>query len=1283
MGKIALLIVTAMLLLRSPAVAFAQAQNPTPSSGAALQSAVALNRILGVTAWDDDYFYIALQINKPTLNGKNNQPFSNPLEDDAALISLQTDDDHKAAQRTAHSFLIAVSAAGGAQLYSGSDKQPLFNGLPDIQAHLDAINKNVTDVATQQAKREALLASLIKFQVTPQGAPLSGGAHAPGYTLEVAVPWSDLGGKPEPGTKMGFLVAAQSTVGGSPQLQSLAPQVRGASDLDNPSLWTEVLFSNAPDVVAPGAIVCPRVFANKPVIDGDLSTGEWLMTTAFEFGERISGGGSNTSLGNTLAARVRPEFAPHASRPVVPIALGSAESLALPPHRPQRVPPLVLARYVYWYQADPRKAAPAEQVLRTDGSSALVHHPLEGTGPWFSYDRADWHRHQLLDIRRAGIDVILPVFRGAPRDRQLYARKGLLALVTALRSLHQSGEDYPQVALYLDTNSLIETLGSRPDLREPATQAALYAMIRDFYQSIPAVFRAVVPLTAENGGRTAYPVFFSDSAAFSALDDSFTAYVRGRFAADFGGTDLILLGESGFKAGAKLDGYFTETKEKGFQFDSDGWIKMADVGAGYDNTLADSSGIEKPLVRFRHDGKTYRDDWMAAIAKRPDWVLLDSWNDYGDGAELAPTLETGYSYADLTQVFTHQFAGDAPRSLKFLWHDVPATLLAGATYAVEARVQNTGTQSWGPTSNGNQIPVVFAYRWRQGGQTLATGASSPLSAPIFPSQRTTITMLVAATGSDGAALPAGDYTLEIDAVEASKRGEGDWFGAAGGSSQSLQLPVHVRAHADMPEWAASLVQTDLPTTLESGSVYEVHATLRNDGARPWRKAEGARVTLRLYRTDLDTKGAAHIASTPVDAADATAELTQDVLPGQEASVRLLLPLTDPQGQPLPVWKQEDFWTYTARWEVAADMPTAAENGQAVVAAASENASEPSGRVQGISIAPTPVAVVAFDFGVRFTVNGTLSELPGERRVPVRLGLENVGPQTWKKGLVRVGYHWYYLDGSEFIWEDETTALPADVPPGGRVNDLLAWVTPPPYDGTYWLVWDVKVGDTWASTTASDRPFDELVNQVEVVRGRLTFADLSKAYNLDGITEEDDLTGGDFDGYKDTFPATLIPPFASAALAPTGMWLASAKTGPESDHHISFRWGPKGGKALNFIACRGQKVLLGKSGDQCRVLHILAASTGKDSFADLKLFFQEPTSESEDVYSFGVSRWDAPPTHGEEVAYLLRYHHGPNGVRPGKVALYHYTIRIREPRKLVWIQLPNAPEIKIAAISLEK
>ncbi|HLV81717.1 MAG TPA: hypothetical protein VKT32_15630, partial [Chthonomonadaceae bacterium] len=588
---------------------------------------------------------------------------------------------------------------------------------------------------------------------------------------------------------------------------------------------------------------------------------------------------------------------------------------------------------------------------------------------------------------------------------------------------------------------------------------------------------------------------------------------------------------------------------------------------------------------------------------------------------------------------------------------------------------------------------AFAYRWLRGGQVVTTGAQTALPGPVLAGQDVSLMLPVKTAG-----LADGDYTLEISPVSLAKRDAiGTWIGDTAGSA-SLKVPVQVREEGregnreqgtgnraegrgtreegrgqnptpnvepserltPTPDWAVGLVQTDLPNMLESGSVYDARVTLRNEGATTWRKADGAQVALRLFRATIGPDGV--LTETPVPAAAASAALPQDVPPGQEVSARLLVPLLDPEGKPLPTWKQDDLWTYTARWEVAT-RPA--------------GASSPAGAYTD----PAPVDVVAFDFGARFTADGTPAYLPGQHRLPVRLSLQNVGPQIWKKNVVRVGYHWYYEDGTEFLWEDETTPIPQDVPPGGRVDDLLAWVTPPPLDGIYWLVWDVKVGDTWASTAASTRVYDQIVRRIQVIGGHLLMADLSKDYNLDGITADDDLAGGDFDGQGRTFPAELMPPFADTAIAPATMWLP-ATPGPDSPRRISFLFGLKDPKEKNFIVCKGQRLELGKSSGQCRVLHLLAATTGQDVQTQLRLIFQEPTSQSEDLYTFAASRWDRPPTHGEEVAFLCRRHHERNGIQPGAVALYHYAIPIHEPRKLVAIQLPNAPALKIAAITLE-
>jgi len=70
--------------------------------------------------------------------------------------------------------------------------------------------------------------------------------------------------------------------------------------------------------------------------------------------------------------------------------------------------------YFYWYDA-PSKA----HIIDGDGTDALTTHPptLEG----LSWKSAVWHRRQLEDMMAAGIDVVLPVFWGAPSEQSAKA----------------------------------------------------------------------------------------------------------------------------------------------------------------------------------------------------------------------------------------------------------------------------------------------------------------------------------------------------------------------------------------------------------------------------------------------------------------------------------------------------------------------------------------------------------------------------------------------------------------------------------------------------------------------------------------------------------------------------------------------------------------------------------------------------------------------------------------------------------------------------------------------
>ncbi len=1332
MSKYALML-AATLLLPQAAPVRAQARPALPDATGANVSEAA-NHVGGYTAWDEDFFYVAVQVNKPTLSGKNALPFSNPLEDDAVLIAIQTDNDHAANKPTSRTVIVAASAAGGAQLYTGAAKTPLFNGLSDIQARLGEITgSKVLNRQQQDAARAALFSKVLKFVVTPKGTRRASGSSLSGYTLEVAIPWADLGGRPTPGTRIGFNVAAQSIGPGSPPMQSLSPQVRTLADVDNPSLWGELQFDATAQMGRAGLLYSPRLGALRPIIDGDIGRNEWNSLSGFGFGEVSGVSSAAESVQRTQDARLRPAYTVVPSRPAVTLPVLPALNPALPPHGAQALGHTVMARYAYRYQADPRKAAPLNAVLRANGSSALAHHPLEGVGPWLSYDRADWHRGQLKELRRAGIDVILPEYRGDARSRQTYADMGLRVLAGALQNLRETGQDYPLAALYLDTASLPEMFGGdKPDLKQAATQAALYGMIRDFYRALPAPFRYAVTLNAASapnasGGRMAYPIFLSSSSAFKDFDGSFAPYLRARFAQDFDGADLLIVGGSDFKPKVGLDGYFTETREKGVAFDGSGLVKIASVGAGYDASYREyAPGDAQSAAPFlpRRNGDTYRQNWKAAIAQRPDWVMIDGWNDYDVAAEIAPTLETGYSASDITREYVRLYMGLNKRSAKFLAHDAPAVMQAGRAYTINARVQNTGVEAWnndaapvplpasspdtkpdtkpaggkkggkgkdadanakaakdtgspsragGPskTQTGFGVPVMLAYRWLRSGAVVAEGETGySLPNTTLAGQNAGTEMTILASGAGSAPLTPGEYTLELRVAEADKRGRVASVALGEGAAGStLQIPVTITAQDAAPRlsaYTATVLHSDLPAFLEAGSAYATTVTLRNDGAQTWRKADNARVTLRLSRIAPAATSEGAPIETPLATPDATFELPSDVLPGQTVTARLTAAALDADGKPLPVWKQDDAWTYAARWEVAAG-----------------KASDSGAATTGTLTSPMPFAVVDYDFGARFITDGTPLVLPADRRQPIRMAIQNNGPQIWKKEQVRIGYHWYYQDGSEVQWEDETTPLAQDVAPGKTLSDMLVWVTAPPYDGTYTLVWDVKVGDVWGSTLAATRPFDEVTHTIQVRSGRLIFVDLSKAFNVDGISDDDNPADGDLDGQGHTLPAALLPPFATGPIAASGLWLPDDKSGPDSGHRISFRWGDKEAKSKNFLACKGQRLELGKAGGKCGVLHILAASTGKDLIANLKLIFQEPTLQSEDLYTLAVSRWDQPPAHGEEVGFLSRRLHAPTGIQNNAVALYHYIVRIKEPRNLVALQLPNAPDIKIAAITLEK
>ncbi len=1171
-------------------------------------------RVQCFSAYDDDFFYLAAVVQKPNLAGRNAPPFSNPVADDAIAVFLQKGE--AGTKRSADSVQMAVSAAGGAQIYRGEDAKPLA-GFQDFKT--DSTGARIP----------------FKYRSRVSGELNKPGGTETGYTVEMAIPWVELGGPPKPGNRMRFNVVAFSAAAGSSPIVSLAPGVKTAADLHNPTLWPEIAFVDSAIRQIEGAPelrISPRVFAIKPLIDGVVASGEWNTLTSFMFGEGAGIGPSAAFTANSATGRAKPKVNLSKAPPRLTIPARPAAKPA--PRNPQAVPRLVFAVYDYSVQADPRKKLPLNSPRKEDGTSLLATHPLDGEGPWMTYDRVNWHVQNADQMRQAGIDAILPVYRVGGEASAVYARRGLLTLASALRALQAADRPHPAVAMMLATDSF--AFNSKPDLKDPVTQARVYGAIKEFFLHIPSPFRLSLPLDAANGGGFANVVVLSSASPFSSVDGSFLQYCRARFMEDFG-SDLILLGSSDFKA-ANLDGYVNDTRGRGFQMDESGWIKPASIGTGVEGSVSKD-------VKLRNEGETYRGDWKQAIDRKADWVFIEGWNDFRAGSEIAPTLEHGMRYSDLTRLFTRVFTTAGARKPAVLSHNVPRYLPVDSTAGISVRLQGSDADPWASDTH------VVVYQWKKSAATAGQRHTLPLPSTAVPGRPFAVSFHTPTPAEPG------EYTFAVDVAALDKNGA---IGPpAAGVAPLLSKAVRIVGAGEAPDAALSpvLVSSDVSNSVEAGGTYDVAVTIKNVGASTWKKG-GARITARLDRISSGAASAdGRETVQPVEIADATAELPADLKPGEEVTVRIALTLANAEGEPIPISSPAADSSYLLFFEVTA-------NGR------------------GALTHPQAIGIAERDLGAVFSSILMPVELPAGRSLPVRMSLRNSGPQAWLKESTVVGYHWYFLDGVEAQWEGQTTPIPRDLEPGGEITDLLSFVTAPPTDGRYWLVWDVKIGDTWVSTQPGIRPNETRVHAVEVIKGGMTYADLTSAFNVDGITTDEDRADGSIDAGR-SLPAEQVPPFAAGEVTPSTLWLPNRGSGFASSRGIGFKWGPKGPKEKNIIQAVGQKVpLVGTDGkaEIYKTIHLLAAATKELPVTNFLVEFADGTQQ---LNSFPLSRWDALPAHGEEIAFSVTRTHTPAGEDAKPVHFYRYTIRIAEPKKLAALILPNNPEIKIAAITLEK
>jgi hypothetical protein len=1180
----------------------------------------------GRATWDDRFLYFAFVVDDSDILGTNTKPMSHSEQDDSIGVYLSTGKEKPGAP-DATTYAMIVSAAGGFSFLTGDPQKKAFVEHPLFT---------------------------IKYGVAVRGTLNRSDDRDKSFTVTIAIPFDAIGVDPKtlkPGAEFGFDVVARQRGGG---MISLAEDVKAEADVAAPAKWKRLVLlgPEAADPAKvdaakyPGAVVAASVAAKAkpPLIDGAFRPEDWPPTSRITFR-------------SPDVARTSPA--------VVPAPLPGDEADATAPVLRTDIPltsigKRVLARYLLAYQADTHKAAnPSRGIFGPDGTLLLRDQPATGIGPWFSTDRVSWHRSQLTDMRRAGVDVALVETAGPEGDTGLLDEKSLIVLLSALRGMTADGVPAPDIAPCLDTAMLVPSRGPKLDLATEAGRDTLYEAIRHWFAHVPPEYRLRVSLpsaTANGRAVSAYPVFLSDgNAVANASDGAWVDDMRRRFAADFGaktaGTTLLFVGGSGFDSAPGIAAAVPMTK--------------AGIGKGALPIAVVQPGIDSAdALTPRRDGAVYQAGWEAAYEAKAGWVLIDSWNDWTRGTEVAASRQYGFRYVESTRILSIASHGLTPRAVEWMDNDVPRRVRPGQVVTANVAVRNVGSTVLRGTDG-----ISIAYRWRQGDKIVAQAPLRlPLSTPLLPTQTVRLPVgIVTARPVDNGKLeplPPGDYTLEIDFTAAAPGGSPVFFSDPEGGAVGAPLRVNVTVAADTPD-SVEFGGTTTPTMLVGGATYPVRVRLRWMGSEPL-TPDAASLVYQILTEDGKTT-----------VTTGTAPLIQALQPGQWETVPVAFRAGDASG-PLPPACPEVRRTptdalggYRIRWLLTRKESVAAVPGEYVEQAAVYPSSAMA------QVVPTSSAAQTVEAGALITIN---------------VQVTNRGPAPWPKGTFRVGCHWFFSDGLEADWKPQlTTQITRDVAPSETVT-VPVIVRTPDREGVFIAAFDVTPApETYLSSGPVSPPNDLGLLPMYVRGGRLRFIDLSKLFSITATAWETKPGSGNFDGEGTAFPAESFPPDNVGIAAffadrpdlkknpppyPSGYYAE----GQSAARQVSFRFG--GGttaEARDAVTCQAQVISVPPG--HYTGLHVAVAATGgQDRLLEMMLRYKDGSPVR---VAPTAADWLRPPGVAEAVAIRTNRKRTKDADLAATCTVRHVILPLEVTKELIAITLPKDEKIKIFAITLEK
>jgi hypothetical protein len=796
--------------------------------------------------------------------------------------------------------------------------------------------------------------------------------------------------------------------------------------------------------------------------------------------------------------------------------------------------------------------------------------------------------------------------------------------------------------MMLDTEALRGT-----DLTTDHGRSVLYGMIREFFLRVPREFRAEIGARADEDLTAGVPVFLGSPRDLASWDGTFLDFCQERFATDWPGERLVWLGSSEWRErGARgFHAYISLPTRTGYvQSTPDAALAVA-LSPGRCPEPGKTGDIQS-----RREGRAYRNDWQRALAAKPELVIIDSWNDFAQGTEIAPSRQYGVAYVDTTRYFQSRMGSQQRHYLRAKQRRLPAVMKPGTDYHIEFLVENAGTRN---LHTGRRVSVTHRIRQRSDGR-LVQKKTAAQELTIASGQTRRLPVRVSTRGDDGKPLPEGEYLFSLS-VARSKVAylRSRWLSR---TVAELEVPITV---GQPPPRKATVVSTSLPSAIEAGAVVSTVVRLRNDGAETWRRGE----VLLAYHWVRHRDGLGGVSSEARQTAArdvARAELPRDVAPGQIVSVMIPVRAVTADGRPLPAVTSEagrspdGLWHYRLQWDlVSGDGRWFADEGRP----AAEEA----------------IQVVARDPGASIRFVGVPPEVSPGSVARVRAGLANVSSRAWTAGDPCLAASWFRWDGRELPEATVHTSLPSNVGPGETV-EIEADVSVPSSPGNYWLALRAECSGDESEAASQGLHRDLAVSPVLVRASGMRALDLSPYANVTGVTTDGYRARGEFDERGRSLPAEWTPPDLSGPrehLYQSGYYSPGTPRAP-----AVFAFPDTSSGTGGVVACNGQSIELGDK-PVARV-HLLAASTAGTGEATFGL--RRAAGEIDELPTV-VPSWTGR-VEGVPVGAYAPYIRHLAGDDPSVAGYLHHLTLASPTAEATTLVLPQAPWVKLVAVTVE-